>query len=381
MSLAVIEKLTTLSDRNLMDIDKAKENGVKVAGIFCMYAPKELVLAAGAIPVSLCGTRNEPVAAAEKILPRNLCPLIKSSFGFAVTDSCPFFHASDLVIGETTCDGKKKMFELLKAYRPVHVMQLPHNQDPEEALPYWRRQIELLKERIEREFKVQITPERLSTAIRTMNRERLALKDLMDQAKERPSRVSGLEMLTIKHRLSFLIDKEEVWGLLREAVEEVRQRAARGESPFTERAPRILLTGTPVGLGSEKVLRLIEESGAGVVVMENCSGYKKAFTVEENGDPIGAIAKQYLQIHCSCMSPNPRRYELLGRLIEDFQVDGVVDLGWQACHTYLVESYSVQKFVEKNYRLPFLQIETDYSEADSERLRVRIEAFLEMTRQ
>lgn len=381
MSLAVIEKLTALSDKNLMDIDRAKENGVKVAGIFCLYAPVELVVAAGAIPVSLCGTRNEPVAAAEKILPRNLCPLIKSSFGFAATDSCPFFHASDLVIAETTCDGKKKMFELLKAYRPMHVMQLPQHQEPEKALPYWRRQIELLKERIEAEFQVTITPDRLSSAIRTMNRERLALKDLMDQAKRRPSPVSGLELLTIKHRLSFLMDKEEVWALLREATEEVRQRALRGESHFTERSPRILLTGTPVGLGSEKVLRLIEESGASVVVMENCSGYKKAFTVEENGDPMGAIAAQYLQIPCSCMSPNPGRYELLGSLIEEFQVDGVVDLGWQACHTYLIESYTVQKFVEENFQLPFLQIETDYSDADSERLRVRIEAFLEMTRQ
>ena len=134
MSLAVIEKLTALSEKNLVDIEKAKEEGVKVAGLYCLYAPVELVVAAGAVPVSLCGTRNEPIAAAEKILPRNLCPLIKSSFGFAVTDSCPFFHASDLVIAETTCDGKKKMFELLKAYRPVHVMQLPQNQEPDKAL-------------------------------------------------------------------------------------------------------------------------------------------------------------------------------------------------------------------------------------------------------
>lgn len=380
MNLAVIEKLTALSDRNLIEIDKAKEEGVKVAGLFCMYAPVELVVAAGAIPVSLCGTRNEPIAAAEKILPRNLCPLIKSSFGFAVTDSCPFFHASDLVIAETTCDGKKKMFELLQAYRPVHVLQLPQNQDPDTAVVYWHRQIQLLKERIETEFNVEITSERLKNAIKTMNRERMALKDLMDQTKIRPSPVSGLELLTIKHRLSFLMNKEQVFALLREATEEIQQRALRGESQFRVRSPRILLTGTPVGLGSEKVLRLIEESGASVVVMENCSGYKKAFTVKENGDPIAAIAEQYLQIPCSCMSPNPGRYELLGRLIEEFQVDGVVDLGWQACHTYLIESYTVRKLVEENYQLPFLQIETDYSDTDSERLRVRIEAFLEMIR-
>ncbi len=112
MSLAIIEKLAALSEQNLAAIEKAKDQGRKVAGLYCLYAPVELVVAAEAIPLPLCGTRNDPIADAEKILPRNLCPLIKSSFGFAVTDTCPFFHFSDLLIAETTCDGKKKMFEL-----------------------------------------------------------------------------------------------------------------------------------------------------------------------------------------------------------------------------------------------------------------------------
>lgn len=116
MSLAIAEKLTTLSEKNLAAIEKAKEDGRKAVGLYCLYAPVELVVAADAIPLPLCGTRNDPIADAEKILPRNLCPLIKSSFGFAVTDTCPFFHFSDFLVVETTCDGKKKMFELLKDY-------------------------------------------------------------------------------------------------------------------------------------------------------------------------------------------------------------------------------------------------------------------------
>ena len=46
--------------------------------------------------------------------------------------------------------------------------------------------------------------------------------------------------------------------------------------------------------------------------------------------------------------------------------------------TYDVESWSVKKFVREELDLPFLQIVTDYSEADTEQLKVRIEAFLEM---
>jgi benzoyl-CoA reductase/2-hydroxyglutaryl-CoA dehydratase subunit BcrC/BadD/HgdB len=378
MSLKILEKLSNLSETNLKDIEKAKEEGRKVVGIYCLYCPYELALAAGAIPVSLCGTRNEPIAAAEKSLPRNLCPLIKSSFGFAATDTCPFFHFSDLIVAETTCDGKKKMFELLKEYRSVHVMQLPQNQDFETALPYWLGQIRGLKARLEAEFNVAITDERLSAAIRLMNRERMALKELMDLAMQKPAPMSGMDMLTLKHRLAFLADKEAGIDLIREATEEVRARATRGESPFTAGTPRILLTGTPVGLGSDKVVKLIEECGASIVCFESCSGYKKFFTVRENGDPLRAIAEQYLKIPCSCMSPNTGRNELLGQLIEQFRVDGVVDLTWQACHTYNVESFSIKRLVEERYHLPFLQIETDYSESDTERLRIRIEAFLEI---
>lgn len=378
MKLTILERLEALAQKNAIELEKAKEEGRMVVGLYCLYSPYELVVAAGGIPVSLCGTRNEPIAAAEKVLPRNLCPLIKSSFGFAATDTCPYFHHSDIVIAETTCDGKKKMFELLAQYRPVHVLQLPQNQDPEQALPYWLAEIERLRIRLEEQFHVSITEEKLSEAIRIMNRERTALKDIMDLARENPSPLTGIEMLTVKFRAGFMADKELGIRLIGEAAAEVRERARQGNGPVKPGAKRILLTGTPIGLGSEKVVRIIEECGASVVAFENCSGYKRCFTVEENGDPLRAIAEQYLKVACPCMSPNPGRYELLGRMLDDFAADGVVDLTWQACHAYNIESYSVAKWVEEERRLPFLQIETDYSDSDTERLRVRIEAFLEL---
>jgi len=51
---------------------------------------------------------GKTIPEAEKDLPKNLCPLIKSSYGFAKTEKCPFFYFSDVVVGESTCDGKKK---------------------------------------------------------------------------------------------------------------------------------------------------------------------------------------------------------------------------------------------------------------------------------
>ena len=176
MNFVTFSKLQQMSEQNLSDMDQAKKEGKKVVGFYCLYSPVEIALAAGAIPVSLCGTKNDPIEAAEKVLPRNLCPLIKSSYGYAATDTCPYFRFSDLVVGETTCDGKKKMFELLAEFRPIHVLQLPQNQEPETALPFWYHEVKRFKERMEQVTGVQITHEGLFAAIRLTNEERKAKK-------------------------------------------------------------------------------------------------------------------------------------------------------------------------------------------------------------
>jgi benzoyl-CoA reductase/2-hydroxyglutaryl-CoA dehydratase subunit BcrC/BadD/HgdB len=165
---------------------------------------------------------------------------------------------------------------------------------------------------------------------------------------------------------------------MHEFVEEYQKRIVKGNGRFNMKTPRVLLTGVPVGLGSDKVVKLMEKAGGNVVCFETCGGYRSVSTVDEGKEPLQAIAEKYLTTPCSVMSPNPGRYKLLGELIEGFSVDGVVDLTWQACHTYNLESYSIGKFVKERYGLPFLHLETDYTESDTEQLRVRIEAFLEM---
>ena len=160
-----------------------------------------------------------------------------------------------------------------------------------------------------------------------------------------------------------------------------REVGADNESPFAESAPRILLTGVPIGLGSHKVVQLLEECGASVVCLDNCSCYKKVrLMIDENADPLEALASRYLDTPCAVMSPNPNRYAVLEELAREFQVNAVVDLTWQGCQTYDVESWSVKRFVRETLHLPFLQVVTDYSPADTEQLKVRMEAFLEMLR-
>ena len=120
--------------RSLAYVQAKRSQGKKVVGAYCGYAPFELILAMDGVPAVLCAFANSTIEAAEAILPGNLCPLIKSSFGYIMLDTCPFFGISDAVVAETTCDGKKKMFELIADKKPMYVMDLPQMPDTK-----WRR--------------------------------------------------------------------------------------------------------------------------------------------------------------------------------------------------------------------------------------------------
>lgn len=381
MRPAYFENFTEIRQNNVLTIKQKKEEGVKVVGIYCLFCPRELVLAAGAIPVSLCGTSETPIAAAEKDLPRNLCPLIKSSYGFAVTDTCPYFHFSDLVIGETTCDGKKKAFEIMQKIKPVHVMQLPQMPERPSSAAMMLEEIKELKKVIEEQFEVSITEESLRQAIHLTNEEARAMRSLFELNTQKPALISGTDLLTAAFQVQFNADRWEGIAMVDRLVQEIRQAAADGYCVGDNNTPRILITGTPIGLGSEKVITLVEECGGIVVTLQSCGGYSPYLHVideEDPRDPLILLAEKYLGLPCSIMSPNPKRREVLKMMIEKFQVDGIIDLTWQACHTFNVESYWIEDLVKNQLGKPFLHLETDYSSSDRESLRVRIEAFLEM---
>ncbi|HHV26131.1 MAG TPA: 2-hydroxyacyl-CoA dehydratase [Tissierellia bacterium] len=356
-----------------------KDEGEHIVGIFCTFTPIEVIYAAGAHPISLCGMSDETIPDAERDLPKNLCPLIKSSYGFALTDKCPFTYFSDIIVGETTCDGKKKMYEYLNQIKPMHVMQLPQATDREHALSVWKNEIIILKERLEKEFNVKITDDDLKKAIKKCNEERRALKELYSLSKICPPPITGMELHTVLHGASFTFDKDEQNKKIMDMVEQLKEEHANGVRKVEEDAPRILITGCPMGGVADKLVPIIESNGAVVVCYENCSGIKeKSRLVDETKDPVEAIAEKYLNVGCSVMAPNDNRIELMSELIDEYKVDGVIDVILQACHTYNVETRRIKEFVTGEKDIPYMSIETDYSQADEGQLKTRVAAFIEM---
>lgn len=375
----IFEEFAEQKKQSFLTIKEFKEKGTPIIGAYCSYFPREIAIAMGAVPVGLCSSSEETVQIAESILPKNICPLIKSSYGYAISDRCPYFHFSDLVVGETTCDGKKKMYEMMAEFKDVFVMELPNIQS-EKGLELWKQEIIRLKHYLEEKFQVVITEDDIKHAIQIENRRRIALKRLYEVMKLDPVPIMGMELLDVlygsKYKLNLEKVSEELDALTNQILEEYE------EKPKKEHRPRILITGCPIGGDSKKVVKAIEDNGGVVVAFENCTGAKviDKLVDENNPDVYDAIAKKYFYIGCAIMTPNDNRIELLGRMIDDFKVDGVVEMILSGCHSVQMESISVRNFVNEEKHIPYIDIVTDYSQGDIGQLNTRMAAFIEMLR-
>ena len=373
----VFEQFSDARQKGFLTVMELKEQGIPLVGTYCTFMPQEIAMAAGAVVVSLCSTNDETIEEAEKDLPRNLCPLIKSSYGFGKTDKCPYFYFSDLVVGETTCDGKKKMYEYMADFKAVHVMQLPNSATDDASRALWKSEILRLQQHIEERFGQPISETALREAIVLKNRERQATADFYRLGQLNPPALSGADILKVVYGATFRFDKNALIAELNEMTTRVKAEWEQGKR--LESRPRILITGCPIGGAAEKVVRAIEENGGWVVGYENCTGANATErNVAEDGDVYDALTDKYLAIGCSCISPNTERLRLLSQMVEEYQADGVVDVILQACHTYAVESLAIKRHVRQQHNIPYMAIETDYSTADIGQLSTRVAAFIEM---
>jgi len=369
--------------------EAARSAGRPIVGIMCEFTPREVILAAGGVPVCLCGGSAATIPAAEQYLPANLCPLIKSTFGYQVTGKNPFLNWADLVVAETTCDGKKKMFELLGASKPMYVLELPQKAEEPDALEHWVLELRKFQQFLATRYAVEVSEPKLIKAIHLMNRERRLRRELAELMVLATPPLTGRQLLDFKSIISGVEDDLRQYERALEGYG--RAKASAGipadsqASRVTDcRSPvRVLLTGVPLVHGAERVIELIEGSGGIIVCMENCTGLKPILEdvdLESEPDPIRAIAKKYYHLPCSVMTPNPRRFDSLRALAAKFRPHCVIELVWQACLTYDVESVQVRKLVEAELHLPYLKITTDYSPSDSARITARVEALFEMVR-
>ena len=362
------------------ELIEEQKKGRKVFGTFCVYVPDEVVIAADGIVTGLCGGSQFWVPGGEKVLPKSTCPLIKASVGARLGRTCPFFRIADMYVGETTCDGKKKAWEILGKDVPMYIMDMPQMKRDKDIVK-WAEEIKDFAGTVEKFTGNAITPEKLKEAIHIVNEKRRALARVYEARKADCIPISGKDALLMM-QIAFFDDPVRCAQMADKLADELEQRVKDGVSVFPAGTKRILVTGTPMAIPNWKLHHIIETSGAAVVCEETCTGTRYFEnlvdeTKETLEDQYRALAERYMGINCACFTPNSGRVDDILRLAKEYKVDGVIDVNLKFCCLYDTEGYTVENAL-KEAGIPVLGIETDYTDADAEQLRTRIEAFIEM---
>ncbi len=374
--------LSEVHGLRIKELQEAKARGKKVIGTFCVFIPEEIVLAADAIQVGLCAGAEAGQEAAEKVLPRNTCALIKSFVGFKLSKLCPYIESSDLVVGETTCDGKKKAYEIFADYAPVYVMEIPQMKNACDR-DLWKTEVLRFKDKIEEITGKTITADKLKAAIKLVNERRRVLQRLNRLRAAVPTPISGRDVI-LANQISFYDDPVRFTAKISELCDELEKRVKAGEGIVPKKTPRLMLSGCPMAVPNWKLPFVVESSGAVIVGEESCIGTRNTRDlVDESGQTLeamlDALVERYMRIDCACFTPNNERLDHIVEMAKDLKVNGVIHYALSFCQPYAMETYKVEKALQKA-QIPMLPIETDYSMEDVEQLKTRVEAFVEMVR-
>jgi benzoyl-CoA reductase/2-hydroxyglutaryl-CoA dehydratase subunit BcrC/BadD/HgdB len=376
----VMSEVHGLRIKELLD---EKKTGRRIVGSYCVFVPEEIVLAANATLVGLCSGADFAMDEVEKLLPRNTCSLIKSSFGFKLGKVCPYLESADMIVGENTCDGKKKAYESLKdLVGNLYVMDLPQMKTGQ-GRAVLKAEYDRFKAAVEKLTGVSVTAESLKAAIRTVNAKRAAVHRLSSLRKADPAPISGLDAL-LANQVFFYDNPARFTESVEKICDELEKRVREKKGAFPEKTPRILVSGCPQAVPNWKLPFIVETSGAVIVGEESCVGERGTRNLtDESGETVDemmeAIVDRYYKVDCAIFTPNPDRLSHIREMFETCKADGVIHYGLQFCQPYLMEAIPVEKALEKS-GIPTLRIETDYGMEDAGQLKTRIEAFIEQLR-
>jgi benzoyl-CoA reductase/2-hydroxyglutaryl-CoA dehydratase subunit BcrC/BadD/HgdB len=381
------DEIANLFGKRPKEIEAAKAEGKKVIGYMCLFAPTELILAADAIPVRINSGWYDTSKLGDRVVPVEVCPVIRSTIGAKMIDLSPYLELSDAIISVLTCDGMTKLSEILGDYKQIWGMSNPRIKDSVQALKFWNEEIRTIKTNIEKLTGNKITAKKLKAAILKTQKATKAFRRLQDLRKGTPV-IMGRDAMLVNQ--TYMWDDINRWTEKTEALcDALDKRVQNKEYVCSADTPRVMVTGTPMFWPDNwKLPTLIEEGNPqGVMVADElCSSERLIYDpvgVDEwsMDDMLNAIGERYLMAStCPCFTSkdgNEDRVNWLLNKVKEWNVQGVIYYVVRGCMLYAMEYTRVKKVLDKE-NIPVYYLDTEYTREDVGQLKTRVEAFLEM---
>ncbi|UCE06410.1 MAG: 2-hydroxyacyl-CoA dehydratase [bacterium] len=350
-----------------------KQTSKKIIGYFCSYTPEEIIHAANALPFRIFGSEISIVHADTHLQPY-CCSLARGGLEEALAGRLNFL---DGMVFPHTCDTIQRLSDIwrLNAGFPLHFdVMLPSKLNSESAHQYLIDILHKFKRDLEKGLGIEISSEQLKETIRLYNQIRKGLEEIYLLRSENPDIISGSQIYAIL-KSAMIMDRKDFQHHLSQVLSELKKE---NEPIQTSQKKRTILTG---GICNHPdIYSILEESGGVVVWDDLCTGTRYfSGDIDENVDPIEAIAKRYFE-RVICPTKHATityRGENLVRLAKEKNADGVIFLFLKFCDPHAFDYPFLKEYLDKE-AIPNMLLEVGDQLPATGQVRTRLEAFVEM---
>jgi benzoyl-CoA reductase/2-hydroxyglutaryl-CoA dehydratase subunit BcrC/BadD/HgdB len=381
--MTALEKFVAQVSERPFELARMKKNGAKIIGYVPNgYLPEELVYASGAIPAGLVrGGDPEAVIAADACLFRLLDTFCRSQIGYRLLGREPLYQLPDLLVVPITDRNFTAIADSWELCSDVAVFKfgVPRYKGVPHAFEYYVEGFQLLKQRLEKLTGTEIQDEKLKDECITSEKISRLFEEISLARKTQPPRLSGRDYIKLNHA-SFNTDRLVLLNALESVVEEIKKGTY-----LQRQGPRIMLVGSTMADGDHKVVDLLEEAGANIVIEEFSEGIRPRWQrIVTTGNLIRNLADNYLEKRVPpAIFHNviKERFAYLLDLVKEFKVDGVVWYSLMYRDCYDREGLLFARVLDHEIGIPFLKINSNYDAAETGQLRTRIETFIQIAKQ
>ena len=383
----LLSSLKTRLEEEPQRIAEARKQGKKVVGYFGPYVPEEFILAAGMHPVHLAfGGEPEPALAGETFLKPESCAYARSCLGYRTLSVNPYFAAVDAVCVAYTCDSMKRVQEYWAKYLGVPSFPLgvpqTHNRlrTKPQAVEYFKNELNLLRRRLGEFSGKEIKDKEINQAVGLCNHIREELWAFYEYPLDGRSPIAWRDVLQIS-RAGFLMDRTDFLSELEKIGDHLKQVSLE-DIPHDKRA-RLMICGSILGIGDNKVLDIVNQAGGNIVADSICTGSimarKRVQSAGITGNTMDSLAERYLyNFPCPFMTDLKMRLNSIVKVARDYRVHGLIYYNLKYCDTWRAEFKFIKDTLYKELSVPTLLIETEYSPDDAGMIKASVESFIEM---
>ncbi|MFC1859193.1 2-hydroxyacyl-CoA dehydratase subunit D [Thermodesulfobacteriota bacterium] len=343
-----------------------KKEGKKIIACFYGAVPKELIYAAGMIPIQLIEDRNSQYEQKSNYLPY-LCGLSKNIAG-QIYDNV--FDYVDGVMVSTVCDTNRHVYDIWKHEKLFahHWLVRAPSTISEASMTFFTKELHRLADELGQLSGQKVTEETLQESITLHNENRVLFQEFYDARLK--SDISGEDALQV-FASALVTPVDEHNAMMKKLL------SSLAPSSGGDQETKLMLCALNFNMSLD-IIKMVDRYGGKVVTDDFTHNARYGSNmIEANGDPFRALAKGYLR-----KIPVPGVFSIEDRaiyireLMKKADAKGMIYLIQLYCDAYSLE-YGVLKPRFDEWNLPHLKIEAEDTPSSIEQLNVRVQSFLE----